>query len=244
MYLYGAQSPLTFIPIPLPHLGASYSRDHRRCGQSDEPKFVQHKGILHVSHVIHTCFWVSSCSPAQVRDAQDRFARLKTQNDSWEQEMNQLRQQVDRVRENVSTAREGMKGYEVLLFSFCCLFDRCYLCFVRQEFKREASKKAQKYAEEDDNLCRSEDELQVQEKKLSADRNSQLPFASISCMRWGLYTCRREMMNTANKTIIHVPSSMSVVPCCHVTETQALSSIQVRVAQLIYIHRCSDPFLD
>ncbi|VDO25562.1 unnamed protein product [Heligmosomoides polygyrus] len=88
----------------------------------------------------------------RVRDAQDRFARLKTQNDSWEQEMNQLRQQVDRVRENVSTAREGMKGYE--------------------EFKREASKKAQKYAEEDDNLCRSEDELQVQEKKLSADRNS------------------------------------------------------------------------
>ncbi|XGW08461.1 hypothetical protein V3C99_011077 [Haemonchus contortus] len=86
----------------------------------------------------------------KVRDATERFNRLKKQNDSWEQEMDSIRKQVDRVRENVSAAKEEMKGYE--------------------EFKRETAQKTQQHAEEDDRLCKTEEGLQAEERKLNSEK--------------------------------------------------------------------------
>ncbi|ETN83619.1 hypothetical protein NECAME_17405 [Necator americanus] len=65
--------------------------------------------------------------------------------------MDQMKRQVDRIRENVADARKELEGYE--------------------EFRREAVEKTQKYAEEDENLCRLEDEVTFEEKRLSDEIN-------------------------------------------------------------------------
>ncbi|KAE9421326.1 hypothetical protein Angca_001701, partial [Angiostrongylus cantonensis] len=65
--------------------------------------------------------------------------------------VNQTKNQRDRVQEQVVAAKEGMKGYE--------------------EFKKEASQRARKCAEDDENLCRMEDDLSAEERKLSMEKN-------------------------------------------------------------------------
>ncbi|KAK6737160.1 hypothetical protein RB195_019699 [Necator americanus] len=95
--------------------------------------------------------FVSNLRYFYVRDASERFKRLKTQSDNWEKEMDQMKRQVDRIRENVADARKELEGYE--------------------EFRREAVEKTQKYAEEDENLCRLEDEVTFEEKRLSDEIN-------------------------------------------------------------------------
>ncbi|KAJ1374002.1 hypothetical protein KIN20_036584 [Parelaphostrongylus tenuis] len=87
----------------------------------------------------------------KVRHATERFDRVKAQKDKWEQELNQMKTQVDNIREGIVEAKKALDGYE--------------------DFKKDALQKAQKIADEEDSLYRMEEELSVEDKKICDEKN-------------------------------------------------------------------------
>ncbi|VDN30926.1 unnamed protein product [Cylicostephanus goldi] len=62
-----------------------------------------------------------------------------------------MRKQVERIKENIVEAKENLNGYE--------------------EFRKEAVNETKKYADEDEVICKHEDELVSEERKISEERN-------------------------------------------------------------------------